>query len=111
MTHGESRLSFGSRALRAVTSWFTRSDEIRPLRLVDLQPTEAVERSRRMSLRFAPVNLTASPVYGVGGLGLLVLALLVTFIMPGAWWVLLASILAGVVLGIAMIATHRRGPR
>jgi hypothetical protein len=87
---------------------FARSDEIRPLRLVDLQPADAAERSRRMTLRFRPVNLTASPVPGVGGLGLVALSLLVTLVIPAAWALLVASILAGVVLGIAMILRGRR---
>ena len=86
---------------------FKRPDVIRPLQLVDLQPSDAVERSRRMTLRFRPVNLTASPLHGIGGLGLVALALLVTLVVPGVWPVLLASSLAGVVLGIIMIARHR----
>jgi hypothetical protein len=87
---------------------FNRADDIRPLRLVDLQPADALERSRRMNIRFRPVNLTASPLPGVGGLGLLTLALLVTVVMPAAWLVMLASMLAGIALGIVMIAMQRR---
>jgi len=78
------------------------------LRLVDLQPNDALERSRRMSLRFGTVNLTASPLPGVGGLGLVALAILVTMVMPGAWWALLASVLGGILLGVGMIARRRR---
>jgi hypothetical protein len=89
------------------TTRLRRPDQFRPLQLVDLQPTDAQERSRRMSLRFPAVNLTASPLYGVGGLGLVTLALLLTVVMPGAWWVLLASILCGIVLGVGLIARHR----
>lgn len=84
--------------------------EIRPLRLVDLQPIDAIERTRRRDLRFATVNLTVSPVYGVGGLGIVALAFLVTFVVPGAWWVLLASVVGGIVLGAALIASRRRKP-
>lgn len=87
---------------------FDRSDEIRPLRLVDLQPADAAERSRRMHLRFRPVNLAASPIHGVGGLGMVALSLLVTLVIPAAWWLLLASMVAGVLLGIAMIAQGRK---
>lgn len=83
---------------------FARGVEIRPLRLVDLQPADAMERSRRMTRRFRPVNLTASPVSGVGGLGLVILAGLVTLFMPAAWWLLLASALAGAGLGFVIIA-------
>ncbi len=81
--------------------------EIRPLRLVDRQPADALERSRRMSLRFRPVNLTASPVHGIGGLGMVVLCVLVSRVVPAAWWLLLASVFSGVLLGIAMIAMRR----
>ena len=92
----------------AAIAWssFEPDTEIRPLRLVDLQPVDALERSRRMSLRFQPVNLSASPLSGVGGLGLVALGFLVTIVMPGAWWVLLASTLAGAFLSLAIIAMH-----
>lgn len=89
-------------------AWFRRPEVIRPLQLVDLQPSDALERSRKVSLRFRPANLTASPLYGIGGLGLVALSLLVALVVPGLWWVLLASALAGVALGIVMIARHER---
>lgn len=92
--------------------WFNRPDEIRPLYLVDLQPTDAQERTRRLSLRFPQVNLSASPVHGVGGLGILILGGLVTLLMPTVWLVMLASVVAGLLLGIAMIVSRRsRAPR
>lgn len=86
---------------------FKQSDDIRPLRLTDLQPVEAQQRSPRMSVRFRPINLTASPLPGIGGLGLVALLLLMTVVAPGAWWVLFASMLAGVVLGLVLIAMRR----
>lgn len=89
-------------------TWFRRTDEIRPLQLVDLQPVDAAERARRMSLRFHAVNLTASPLHGVGGLGLVVLSVLLSVVVPGVWWLLLASIIAGVMFGVALIARNRR---
>jgi hypothetical protein len=91
----------------AGSAWRTRGAEIRPLRLVDLQPADAVERTRRLSLRFAPVNLSGSPVAGVGGLGLAIFGCLMTGVAPGAWWLLLSSALAGCALGVLMIVTHR----
>jgi hypothetical protein len=104
-----SRAWFWWQVLSAIASaHLEKPDVIRPLRLVDLQPSDAVERSRLISLRFAPVNLTASPVHGIGGLGLVALSLLITLVVPGVWWVLLASMVAGVALGIGMIASHRR---
>jgi hypothetical protein len=68
-----------------------------------------VDRTRRLRLRFPPVNLTASPIHGVGGLGLLVLALLVTLVAPVAWWMVLAPIGGGIALGILRIAIRARG--
>jgi len=84
-----------------------RGVEIRPLKLVELQPADAAERTRRLYLRFSTVNLTGSPVAGVGGIGLVIFAGLVTIFMPVVWFLLLASALAGVGLGILIIA--RRG--
>ena len=88
-------------------AWCQRPEEIRPLRLVDLQPGDAVERTRRIGLRFQPVNVAASPLNGIGGLGIATLALVMTRVTPAAWWLLLGSMLAGVVLGVVLIAAHR----
>ena len=85
------------------------TDEIRPLRLVELQPCDAQERSRRF-LALGPVNLTASPVHGVGGLGLVILACIVSVLQPGMWVMLIATMAGGLVLGSAMIARHRATP-
>jgi len=89
------------------TEFFKRPQDIRPLRLVDLQPADAQERARWFRMRFRPINLTASPLPGIGGLGLVVLSVLVTVVAPGAWWALAASVLAGIGLGIVMIAMRR----
>jgi hypothetical protein len=91
------------------TAWIRRPDDIRPLRLVELQPSDAQERARRFGLRFKAVNLTASPVPGVGGLGLVALALIVTMVTPATWLVPVASMAGGVALGLALIAL--RGSR
>jgi sterol desaturase/sphingolipid hydroxylase (fatty acid hydroxylase superfamily) len=89
-------------------AWFERTDEIRPLRLVDLQPADAIERTRRIGRHLTSVNLTASPLDGIGGLGLAVLVLLMTVVVPAAWWLVAVAIFAGTVLGIVMIAAHPR---
>ena len=103
-----SRIWFWTQVLAAVAhAWFARDVEIRPLRLVTLQPADAIERARRLRFRFHPVNLTGSPVEGIGGLGLVVLGCLVTIMMPQGWWLFLASAGAGIVLGIFAIAIRR----
>ena len=101
---------FWVQVLAAIAAgWGTCADEIRPLRLVDLQPADALERTRRLSLRFPSVNLSASPVTGVGGLGLVILASLVTRVSPTMWSLLLVSALAGCALGVVMIVARRYG--
>jgi hypothetical protein len=87
---------------------FTRPDPIRPLRLVPQPPDEVLERAHRMALHFEPINVTGSPLKGIGGLGIASLALLTTAVKPAAWWLFLASIPAGLVLGVVMIAARRR---
>jgi hypothetical protein len=73
-------------AVAAATWSFDRPGEIRQLRLVELQPVDAIERSRRMCLRFRTINMIASPLSGVGGLGFAALTFLVTIVSPGTWW-------------------------
>ncbi|HTI37742.1 MAG TPA: hypothetical protein VL484_09300 [Vicinamibacterales bacterium] len=103
-----SRIWFWTQVLAGIAhARFVRDVEIRPLRLVGLQPADAIERSRRLRLRFPPVNLSASPVDGVGGLGLVILGALVTVVMPQGWWLLLGSALGGTAAGVLAIAIRR----
>jgi hypothetical protein len=88
-------------------TWRARGVEIRPLRLVDDQPADALERTRRFNLRFPGVNLTASPLAGVSGLGLAIFAALITLFAPAAWGVLSAAALAGGALGALLIVAGR----
>lgn len=98
-------------ALGAVgAAWHERSVEIRPLRLVELQPADAVERSRQLVNRLPPVNLSASPLPDIGGLGLVLLGFLVTVVTPSAWWALGASVIGGVAVGVVMIVVRARTP-
>ena len=110
---GESRTWLWLQVAAAIaTSLLKKSHAIRPLRLVEVQPADAQERSTRLH-RDRSVNLSASPLPGVGGLGLVSLAMFVTCAVPHAWWVFFASALAGVSLGVVMIAMRppSRGPR
>jgi hypothetical protein len=82
-------------------------EEIRPLHLVDLQPTDAIDRTRDTFLRPRQVNLSASPLAGAGGITIVVLALVATLFMPGVWWLLAAAFVAGIGLGVVLIALRR----
>jgi MFS family permease len=53
------------------------------------------------------VNLSGSPVEGIGGLSLMILGFLISTVVPAIWWFLLGGIVAGGALGFA-IAYHRR---
>jgi hypothetical protein len=103
-----SRLRVWREVLTAIaTASVQRSDEIRPLRLVDLQPSDAVDRTRRLTLGRAPINITASPLAGAGGLTLVVLVVLMTLFMPGAWWLIAAAAGAGLLLGVILMVVRR----
>ena len=86
-----------------------RPSEIRPLRLSEAQPAEAVERTRRLMIHFRNVNLAASPVRAIGGLGLLVIALMV---WP-AWPLVVTFLTLGLLGGgmAAFVLIERRSPR
>ena len=107
----QSRIWLWWQVLAAIASaWLEQPSEVRPLHLVDLQPADAVERSRRLNGRTRAVNLSASPLPGIGGIGLVILAFLVTMVAPAAWWALLASTLAGVLVAITLIRKHAAPP-
>jgi hypothetical protein len=93
--------------LVAVSIALFRRPQIRPLRLVDGAP--AAIDGMRESPRHAAVNMSASPRgIGVGGLGLVALAAIVTVAAPAVWWVVLGTMVAGALLGLIMIALSRR---
>lgn len=54
------------------------------------------------------VNLTASPIYGIGGLGLVALAALISIMSPASWLLALVIVLSGLVLGgvLAYVRAH-----
>ena len=61
----------------------------------------ALDRGRKR------VNLSGSPVEGIGGLSLMILGFLMSTVVPAIWWFVLGGIAAGVALGLA-IAYRRR---
>jgi hypothetical protein len=104
-----SRLWFWRQVLAAIL--FARPDgarEIRPLRLVDREP---LDDFRIIPVVRRTINLTASPIHGIGGLGLLALAIAISAVDVRLWWIALAMVLivagTGVLLGLALIVLRR----
>jgi hypothetical protein len=53
------------------------------------------------------INISAIPVAGIGGAGLLVVALSMTAEFPEARWLLTGGIIGGAVIALARILIHR----
>jgi hypothetical protein len=87
---------------------FHKRIDVRPLRLVDHPPVEITRPDIRPWTQARTVNLTGSPLPGVGGLSLIILVGLMTIMSPQVWWVMLLAILAGVVFGLGLVLVRRR---
>ncbi len=87
---------------------FRSQGDMRPLKLVDRPLLEITKPDIRPWTRPRTVNLTASPLPGVGGLSLVILVTLMTIVSPQIWRLVLLTILAGVVLGLALVLLRRR---
>jgi hypothetical protein len=81
---------------------FRRPADLRPLKLVDHEFDVPERRWRRRH-----VNLTGSPLPGIGGVGLAALAILVTVVSPEGWLIVLSGIVAGIVLGAVLVMLRR----
>ncbi|MEW6322549.1 MAG: hypothetical protein AB1635_15855 [Acidobacteriota bacterium] len=81
--------------------------DIRPIRLLDAQPLEAVSRTLAFRRRERVLNLNANPTAQFGGLSVVVLGGILTATAPYFWALLAAAVLAGACFGVALIATER----
>jgi hypothetical protein len=101
-----SRPWFWWQSLSAVATAVWNGDgEVRPLRLVDQQPFDAIERTRDLHRRRRDISPSASPL--PGSLGLVILGGLVTALAPIIWWGLLITTLAGLGLAALLAVAHR----
>jgi hypothetical protein len=57
--------------------------------------------------RRAEINMSAIPVNGIGGVGLVAVALLMTVVFREAWWLLVLGVSGGVALAIAIVLLRR----
>jgi hypothetical protein len=83
-----------------------RTGEIRPLRLLDQQPLEAIERTLDMQRRHRDISPTPSPL--PASLGLIILGGLVTALAPVVWVGLLVTFIGGLGLAWVLAAAHKR---
>jgi len=62
--------------------------------------------TRDVALR-RPINLTSSPLTGIGGLGLVTLGAVMTVMRPHAWWIFIPAVAGGTVLAVVLIVLRR----
>jgi len=111
---GRSSLWFWRQVFGAIAvATKNRPREVRPLRLVDEAdrslPLEARLAPRDRELR--PINLSASPLGLVGGLGLVTMALMVAIVFPEAWLFVVVAVPLGLICGLVMVAITKRRVR
>lgn len=105
---GRSGRWFWSQLLRAlvVVAWRKRRATPLVVRLVTTTPFDRPDRALGL-IDPATINLSGIKVRGVGGLGLLSLIMLVTIALPQAWFLVLAGMVGGGVLGAALVFRRR----
>ena len=54
------------------------------------------------------VNLTGSPIPGIGGLGLVALGVIVALARPNAWLIFLPAIAGGVIVGATLVIVRAK---
>jgi hypothetical protein len=92
-----SALAFRTRRVR---------DEEHPLGLAP--PAHFVGAHARTTPRpMRSIDLTASPLMHVGGLGLVIFVTLTAVVSPQAWWMFVPAIAGGVVIGVLMVIARR----
>ena len=95
--HGRSRWWLWHQTLNAVTREITRRHE--PLGL-------GICTSRARHPEAGPQPMRGLGAFGappVGGVGALAIVIFLTIVVPGVWWVLLASVAGGVAVGVALV--------
>jgi hypothetical protein len=58
--------------------------------------------------RITSINMSSIPVHGVGGLGMVAIAVVIAIEFPEAHWLLGVSLIGGAIIAAAMIAWRRR---
>jgi hypothetical protein len=106
---GRSVLWIWTQLLFAIAAGSFRQRQV-PVAL-NLTPIDPVVAEWLMSRRLPPrrVNLS-SPVEGVGGLGLMMMGLLLSSVVPDVWWFVVGGIVCGLALGTTLVLRRRHQP-
>jgi len=80
------------------------------LNLTPIDPIVAQwQMDRKLGIR-KQVNLTGTPIEGVGGLSAVILGFLLSTVVPDVWWFVFGGITCGAALGTAMAYRRRKRP-
>jgi hypothetical protein len=90
----------------AVVLWAKRKPTPAVVRLVTMTPYDRPDRTLGL-LDPATINLSGTRVRGIGSLGLLAMIMLVTIVMPQAWFLVLIGLAGGIVVGIVLVRRRR----
>jgi hypothetical protein len=93
----------------AIAAFRRQPLEIRPLHLVDqrITPLRVIETTLRP---IHNINLSGSPLPGIGGLSIIIVVLFATVMQPALWSLAMIAVVAGIACGFVRIKL-RRAPR
>ena len=102
----QSRLWLWSQILVALAMGSFRQHRV-PVAL-NLTPIDPAVAEWKMDRALGPkkINMSA-PGQGIGGLGMMVLGLLLSSVVPDVWWFVIGGIVSGVALGITKTYVRR----
>jgi hypothetical protein len=67
-----------------------------------------LEAGMRQDERQVSINASAIPVAGVGGLGLVAMAVVVSVFFPAIGWMMAVALGSGILLAVALVALRRK---
>jgi hypothetical protein len=77
------------------------------LTIGDARMLGVLEGGMRQDERQVSINASAIPVAGIGGLGLVAMAVVVSVFFPAIGWMMAAALGSGIVLAVALVAFRR----